>query len=653
MHSPTFKGFDEQAYLEMNPDVAAAVATGAFGSGAEHYALCGKNEGRLIAKNARAAPRDMPFAESICPSRRDKILSGLDLSAAEGLEIGALASPMVTEEEGNIFFVDHVGTHQLKEKYGNDPSVNVSNIVNVDAVWGSQTLQECIGSDKKVDYVVASHVIEHVPDLITWLAEIHSILKPSGSLRLAIPDRRYTFDYLRPESCIHDVLDAYLKGARAPLPRTILEHFSLIRHVDAHAAWSGPLDPAQLRPHASTSIGIEFAKDHIANNTYHDCHCWVFTPSSFSGLCIEMADLDLLKFSCQRHIDTAHNELEFYVHMQPCEDKAEILDSWRNMKKSLETSASNTNINLQKTAANFLEKTRSKFIGVKSSLAALDSGSVSTNPKVGNSIEVNTGPSSKSILDEYVRTHPSDQNILDMFEGEWSSAMPVASGLKTLPGTAALFEDSRIDWASGFFGGYSGKDILELGPLEGGHSYMIQKAGAKSVTSIESNRRAFQKCLCVKEVFNLDRVQFKLGDFNEYLKYPSRHFDAVIASGVLYHMTDPVTSLINMTKVSDQIFLWTHYYDQKILNSGAQTRTHFVEPHAVIVNDFNGTGARRYYQSSLEWNGFCGGSEPHAVWLSKDTILAVLKNQGFIKIDVGFDHPDHPNGPAFAVCAQR
>ncbi len=50
------------------------------------------------------------------------------------------------------------------------------------------------------DLLVASHVIEHVPDLITWLREIASVLKPTGQARLAIPDRRYTFDLLRVET---------------------------------------------------------------------------------------------------------------------------------------------------------------------------------------------------------------------------------------------------------------------------------------------------------------------------------------------------------------------------------------------------------------------------------------------------------------------
>ena len=284
---------------------------------------------------ARPAPRNLPFPDGANVTRRDKILANLDLRALDGLEIGALATPLVRPEEGRIFFVDHADTKALRDKYAQDASVEAADIVNVDAVWGSQTLRECVGLDKKVDYVVASHVIEHVPDLITWLMEIRSILRPGGSLRLAIPDRRYTFDYLRFESRIHDVLDAYIRRARAPLPRMILEYFGLIREVDRGAAWNGTLDAANLKPYNSTKNGLEVARQALANRLYHDSHCWVFTPVSFAGLCLEMADLDLMGFACAYHFETPRDEFEFYVGMAPSDDKASIVAGWRRMSDAL------------------------------------------------------------------------------------------------------------------------------------------------------------------------------------------------------------------------------------------------------------------------------------------------------------------------------
>ena len=61
-------------------------------------------------------------------------------------------------------------------------------------------------------------------------------------------------------------------------------------------------------------------------------------------------------------------------------------------------------------------------------------------------------------------------------------------------------------------GGVTEKTILELGPLEGGHSYMLDRAGAAQVVAIEGNARAYLKCLIVKELLGLPRVQFLCGD---------------------------------------------------------------------------------------------------------------------------------------------
>ncbi|MFM7747332.1 MAG: class I SAM-dependent methyltransferase, partial [Bacteroidota bacterium] len=88
------------------------------------------------------------------------------------------------------------------------------------------------------------------------------------------------------------------------------------------------------------------------------------------------------------------------------------------------------------------------------------------------------------ILDAYCMQPPGRQQVLDIFRGEWSSAMPAGSGLQTQPGHAPLFEDDRVKWAVAQAGGVRGKRILEIGPLEGGHSMMLEQAGAAEVVAV-------------------------------------------------------------------------------------------------------------------------------------------------------------------------
>lgn len=258
-----------------------------------------------------------------------------------------------------------------------------------------------------------------------------------------------------------------------------------------------------------------------------------------------------------------------------------------------------------------------------------------------------------SILDEYVLNAPSNQNVLDIFKGEWSSELPGKFGLVTQPGTAKLFEDSRIVWAEEVLGKFADCKILELGPLEGGHSYMFQNAGAREVISIEANTRAFLKCLCIKEIFKLDRVQFLLGDFTSFLRESGLKHDVVIASGVLYHMDKPVELLELISAASEKVFIWTHYYDHGIISSNPNLVHKFAPLQPVEHLGVTYEYSIQSYKDALGWAGFCGGNQSTSKWLTRDSLMWALREFGFTKIEVSFDDPNHPNGPALALCAMK
>lgn len=48
---------------------------------------------------------------------------------------------------------------------------------------------------------------------------------------------------------------------------------------------------------------------------------------------------------------------------------------------------------------------------------------------------------------------PAPQQVLDIFNGEWSSAMPAGSSLQTQPGQRQLFENDRVTLAVAQAGG--------------------------------------------------------------------------------------------------------------------------------------------------------------------------------------------------------
>jgi SAM-dependent methyltransferase len=267
--------------------------------------------------------------------RREKLLAGINVQTSFGLEIGPLASPIVTRTEGPIVYVDHADSASLRAKYAHDPNVDVTKIVDVDAVWGEKDLGEAVGEDRKFDYILASHVIEHVPDLITWLEELRSVLNPCGSVRLVVPDRRFTFDYLRRETTLADVLYAYVRRARTPLPMSILDHTLNVAKVDAIAAWHGKLDPTALQRYYTFHDALSLAKEALETGTYHEVHCWVFTPRSFAALFEQAAELGLIKFECEAFFDTEPGNLEFIVRLRECIDCRRSAESWRRIKEAV------------------------------------------------------------------------------------------------------------------------------------------------------------------------------------------------------------------------------------------------------------------------------------------------------------------------------
>jgi len=255
-------------------------------------------------------------------------------------------------------------------------------------------------------------------------------------------------------------------------------------------------------------------------------------------------------------------------------------------------------------------------------------------------------------IDLYADQAPNPQNILDLFEDEWASKFPSPyEHLKA--GHVELFNDQRILWALEVIGDIKGNKILELGPLEGGHAYTLQKHGA-SVISIEANPRAFLKCLAVKQMLNLDQVEFLYGDFTKYLEGEVPIFDLCVACGVLYHMRNPVELIAQVAKCAPKMFMWTHYYDSEICKNNLGLKYNLKTSK---INDHQGF-KHTLYQHQYGFTGgkkFFGGPAAYSNWLSREDILEACKHFGFNRIDIAkeFDSPDHIHGPAFAFFASK
>ncbi|CAG9267969.1 methyltransferase domain-containing protein [Paraburkholderia caribensis] len=263
--------------------------------------------------------------------RREKILNGLNVATMSGIEIGPLAWPIVRKSDGDITYVDFTDADTLRKNHGPAGRVPIDQIVEVDAIWGANTLQQAIGEQRKVDYIIASHVVEHVPDLLEWLEELRAVLKPGGQIRLVVPDRRFTFDYLRRETKAEDVLAAHAIKARVPQPQQILEYFLNYVDVDRMAAWKGTL--GDLKPNTTVQQAMALVESALKGE-YNDVHCWVFTPKSIGSLFARLAKDGLIDLECTHFQDTDFGEYEFFVGLRSCEDREQVVSSWEAVAAS-------------------------------------------------------------------------------------------------------------------------------------------------------------------------------------------------------------------------------------------------------------------------------------------------------------------------------
>ena len=252
--------------------------------------------------------------------------------------------------------------------------------------------------------------------------------------------------------------------------------------------------------------------------------------------------------------------------------------------------------------------------------------------------------------ENYFGYHPINQFAVDLFAGHWSSIFPGEFGVNT-GGFAGLFDDERIRWAAGHLGGFEGKKICELGPLEGGHSYMLEQMGAQRVVAVEANGKAYLRCLITKEICKLKTVEYLLGDFNLYLEGCDTVFDGVIASGTLYHQTDPTRMIEAICKASNSVYLWTMYFDEEKIRKNELVGKKF---GPVVKKEISGKEVSFYtysYGDALDWEGFCGGGEKTSFWLDEQGITYLFEQNGFGLIAKRDE--ENPNGPAISMVFER
>lgn len=185
-------------------------------------------------------------------------LYACSLLAGRGLEIGALHRPAWVPEGAKVEYADAQSSNDAYEAFPElrgEALVHVDHIVDLDSN-GLRGL-----SDEHFDFVVLSHVIEHVANPIKVLRDISRVLVPGGLLVIAAPDKHHTFDRDRPSTPF-----AHLRAEfEAGVTQVDDEHYKdFLRHVhpeipEGSDHWNGALRHVrERREHAHVWDSAEF-----------------------------------------------------------------------------------------------------------------------------------------------------------------------------------------------------------------------------------------------------------------------------------------------------------------------------------------------------------------------------------------------------------
>lgn len=133
----------------------------------------------------------------------------------KGIEIGALHRP-IPAPHLDVTYVDEFSTPDMIAKY---PELKDAGPVEVGIVDDGARLTQV--GDATQDFVIASHLIEHLPNPISAMTHWQRVLKPGGKLLLVVPDKEQTFDKNREITTLEHLWQDFV----SPDPARDYEHF--------------------------------------------------------------------------------------------------------------------------------------------------------------------------------------------------------------------------------------------------------------------------------------------------------------------------------------------------------------------------------------------------------------------------------------------
>jgi len=430
-------------------------------------------------------------------SRNEKIFKLIDKSRF-GLEIGPSYNPIAPRSGGwNVEIADHLDAAALRKKYA-AWDVDGSSIEDVDYVIGKEGLFSAINEECRFDFIIASHAIEHVPDVCQFLIDCGRLLKPDGILSLVVPDKRFCFDILKPLSTTGHVLQAHIDHRSRHSPGTIFDAYALHAKNGEEIVWPGVNNPSDLKFAHSVSEAKTIMDDYMGHGHFVDVHAWQFSPASFELVISDLIEMRMIEFEIATSFGTS--DYEFYV----------------SLRKSNKHSPSSSRVRVD--------------LAMRAAEESCATVAQSTSKIIARQPKNETG----AWGDDGVFRHNGFCPICDadrvfVSENTWFRDYLLCSGCLSIPRERALMRvisELKPDWRN--------LSIHESSPAERGASRKMRQQCARYVSSQYDPSLTPGEMHPRKKYLNQD-----LGDQT----FSDESFDLVVTQDVFEHLPDPATAI--------------------------------------------------------------------------------------------------------------
>jgi hypothetical protein len=270
------------------------------------------------------------------------LFATLDL-AGVGLEVAPFFEPTIDKANHQILYTDYVGTAELQEKIDKGADPQRRRAALIDFVWSSgRSLRECAPAGQWFDYVIASHVFEHVPNPVGWLNELLSVMKIGAKIALFIPDRRKTLDYFRHETDHAALLSWWLERPRVPTTAQVAD-FMLNAFEEAYG---GTVDraggvPRETRSSYPDREVVDMATFVYNEGQYVDVHCTVWTADGCKRALERVTSMGLLNVAVSAPLEGYSEFLIFLTKLgeparMPPAQRVSTTEPFEAFKQSVE-----------------------------------------------------------------------------------------------------------------------------------------------------------------------------------------------------------------------------------------------------------------------------------------------------------------------------